>query len=829
MTNSATGGGIAWIDTLARVSDLSDSTHDDNDAPALYPVLQLRSDLVFPRMVAPLMVGREASLIAIEVAMDQDHVLVAIGQRDPSDDEPSLEDFYQVGTEVKILRQLRMPDGSTSILVQGRERVKILQLVDEGPFLSAVVETIREPSIGSDSTGGAEPLMRAALKMFERCVALSPALGDEAYVAALNASDPGWLADLIASTLTADLAARQEILEVFDPLERLQRVTVLLGRELDLLELEGQIQARVQEELDKSQREYFLREQLRAIRRELGETDEQGREVADLRHKLQLANLPPVARAKAEDELRRLAVMPPFAPEISMVRTYLDWLIDLPWSQATEDNMDLRHAAQVLAENHFGLPEAKDRILEHIAVRKLARDKMRTPILCLVGPPGTGKTSMGRSVAQALGRKFVRVSVGGVRDEAEIRGHRRTYVGSMPGRIIQAMRTAGTMNPVVMLDEVDKLGQDVRGDPSAALLEVLDPEQNHEFFDHYLDVAYDLSQVFFVTTANLLDYIPSPLVDRMEVIRFPGYLEEEKLEIARQFLVPRQLEQTGLTNHRLAFPDATLKTIIREYTYEAGLRHFERQLAKICRKVARRVAEGGDAPVRITAARLPKYLGPPDYEFGLQEGGDSIGVATGLAWTEAGGDLVHVEVTLMVGKGNLLLTGQLGEIMQESGQAALSFARSHAQELGIDPEEFDDLDIHIHLPEGAIPKDGPSAGITMATALISALTGRAVRRDVAMTGEITLRGRVLAVGGLKEKIIAAHRAGIKIVLFPKKNEKSLVELPARARRGLELVPVEDMNDVLARVLLPASADEEVPRARRRRPRSADETAGEEDS
>ena len=436
---------------------------------------------------------------------------------------------------------------------------------------------------------------------------------------------------------------------------------------------------------------------------------------------------------------------------------------------------------------------------------------------------------MGRSVAQALGRKFVRVSVGGVRDEAEIRGHRRTYVGSMPGRIIQAMRTAGTMNPVVMLDEVDKLGQDVRGDPSAALLEVLDPEQNHEFFDHYLDVAYDLSQVFFVTTANLLDYIPSPLVDRMEVIRFPGYLEEEKLEIARQFLVPRQLEQTGLTNHRLAFPDATLKTIIREYTYEAGLRHFERQLAKICRKVARRVAEGGDAPVRITAARLPKYLGPPDYEFGLQEGGDSIGVATGLAWTEAGGDLVHVEVTLMVGKGNLLLTGQLGEIMQESGQAALSFARSHAQELGIDPEEFDDLDIHIHLPEGAIPKDGPSAGITMATALISALTGRAVRRDVAMTGEITLRGRVLAVGGLKEKIIAAHRAGIKIVLFPKKNEKSLVELPARARRGLELVPVEDMNDVLARVLLPASADEEVPRARRRRPRSADETAGEEDS
>ena len=828
MTNASSG--IAWIDTLARVSDASaDLARADGDGPALYPVLQLRSDLVFPRMVTPLMVGREESLIAIEVAMDQDHVLVAVGQRDPSDQAPSSEDFYGVGVEVKILRQLRMPDGSTSILVQGRERVKVVQMVEEGSFLSAVVETIWEPTQDSSVISGAEPLMRAALKMFEHCVVLNPALGDEAYVAALNASDPGWLADLIASALSADLAAKQEILETFDPLERLQRVTVLLGRDLDLLELEARIQSRVQDELDKSQREYFLREQLRAIQRELGESDEQGREVADLRHKLQVADLPPLARAKAEEELRRLSTMPPFAPEISMVRTYLEWLIDLPWRQATEDNMDLQHAASVLAENHYGLQEAKDRILEHIAVRKLAGDKMRTPILCLVGPPGTGKTSMGRSVAQALGRKFVRVSIGGVRDEAEIRGHRRTYVGSMPGRIIQAMRTAGTVNPVVMLDEVDKLGQDVRGDPSAALLEVLDPEQNHEFFDHYLDVPYDLSQVLFITTANLLDYIPGPLEDRMEVIRFPGYLEEEKLEIARQFLVPRQLEQTGLANHRLVFPDTTLKTIIREYTYEAGLRHFERQLAKVCRKVARRVAEGRNAPRRINAARLPKYLGPPDYEFGLQEGGDSIGVATGLAWTEAGGDLVHVEVTLMVGKGNLQLTGQLGEIMQESGQAALSYARAHAPDLGIDPEEFDDLDIHIHLPEGAIPKDGPSAGITIATALISALTGRAVRRDVAMTGEITLRGRVLAVGGLKEKILAAHRAGVKIVLFPKKNEKGLVELPPRARRGLELVPVEDMNQVLERVLLPAGTVEDAPRVRRRRQRPAGDSAGEEDS
>jgi ATP-dependent Lon protease len=811
---------VAWIDTLAHAGEAApDAYTPASQTPAVFPILQLRTNLIFPRMVVPLVVGREESLLAIEAAMAQDQVLAAIGQLDPSDEAPDAESLYQVGVEVKVIRQLRMPDGSISIVAQGRARVRVLEVVDEGSFQSAVVETIWEPQA---SAAGAEPLMRAALAMFERYASGNPRLGDEAYVAALNANEPGWLADLIASTLSVSLSAKQEILESLDPLERLQRVTVMLGRELDLVDLEKRIQTRVQDELDKSQREYFLREQLRAIRRELGEPDEQRRELDELQQKLLMAHLSPGARAKADEELRRLAAMPPFAPEITIVRTYLDWLVALPWRQATEDNVDIKHAAQVLAENHFGLPEVKDRVLEYMAVRQLARDKMRTPILCLVGPPGTGKTSIGRSIARALGRRFVRVSVGGVRDEAEIRGHRRTYVGSMPGRIIQAMRTAGTINPVIMLDEVDKLGQDVRGDPSAALLEVLDPEQNVEFFDHYLDVPYDLSKVLFITTANLLDYIPIPLADRMEVIRFRGYLEEEKLEIARRFLAPRQLEQTGLAGHRLAFPEATLKAIIRDYTYEAGVRHLDRQLAKICRKVARQVAEGKKAPAIVTSASLGKYLGPPQYVFGLQESTDSVGLVTGLAWTEAGGDLVQVEATLMPGKGNLLLTGQLGEVMRESGQAALSYARTHAVELGIEPAVFEEMDLHIHLPEGAIPKDGPSAGITMATALVSALTGRAVRRDVAMTGEITLRGRILPVGGLKEKVLAARRAGIKCVLYPEKNEKSLVELPQRARRGLNLIAVSKMSEVLELVLQPADVAHEAARPRRRRQRSAEE-------
>ena len=804
---------IAWIDTMAHSQDaMYGESPGDGGKPAIYPLLPLRQTLVFPKMVAPLTVSREDSLAAVDIAMAEDQVLVAVAQRDPTEEEPAPDDFYAVGVEIKVLRMLRMPDGSTSILAQGRQRVRIEEIVDEGPCLSAIVTPL--PDIAATGAG-AEALMRAVLSLFERCIEFSPALSEEAYVAAVNATEPGWLADLIAGTIAVDLADRQEVLESRDPLHRLQRVSVLLAKELDVLELESRIHEHVQEEVDKSQREFFLREQLRVIQRELGDLDEQSREVAALEQRLQAARLPAPARARADQELRRLAAMPSFAPEASMVRSYLDWLVELPWATVTEDTLDLRRAASVLAENHYGLAKAKDRILEHIAVRKLAGNKTRTPILCLVGPPGTGKTSMGRAVAQALGRKFVRVSVGGVRDEAEIRGHRRTYIGSLPGRILQAMRTAGTANPVLMLDEVDKLGQDVRGDPATALLEVLDPEQNREFMDHYLDVPYDLSQVFFITTANLLDTVPHPLVDRMEVIPFAGYIEEEKLAIARHFLTPHLLEQTGLIGHGLEFPETTVQAIIRGYTYEAGLRELERQMASICRKVARLVAEERPAPHRITPASLARYLGPPRYSYDRIEEADGVGVATGLAWTEAGGDLVQVEVTLMPGKGALLLTGQLGAIMEESGRAALSYARAHAAELEIETIDFAHLDIHVHLPQGAIPKDGPSAGITIATALISALTRRPVRRDVAMTGEITLRGRVLPIGGLKEKAIAAHRAGVTMVLIPKRNESDLLELPARVRRDLQLVLVSDMRAVLDHALLPVQAEPGKQRSRRR--------------
>jgi len=770
-----------------------------------YPVLPLRDMVVFPQMVAPIFVGRDRSVKALEAAMADDDLLLVVTQRNGEAQDPGVDDLYTVGTEFLIGRVLRMPDGTTNVLGQGRQRMQIVDVVHTEPYIKVRALPIFEPSIKAASV---EALMRAVLGLFERCVELSPYLPDDAYVAAMNMDEPGALADLVASVLNLDVEQRQELLETFDPIKRLQRLSVLLGQELDVLELENRIHAQVQQEVDKSQREYFLREQLHAIQEELGETDSQTREINELREKIAAANLPEEVQRKAEKELERLGMMPPAAPEVGIIRTYLDWLIELPWHQATEDNMDIAHAEEVLEAHHYGLPKAKERILEYMAVRKLAPDKMRQPILCFVGPPGTGKTSMGRSIAKALGRKFVRISLGGIRDEAEIRGHRRTYIGALPGRIIQTMRDAGTVNPVFMLDEVDKIGMDFRGDPASALLEVLDPEQNHAFSDHYLDVPYDLSKVLFITTANILDTIPPALQDRMEVIYFPGYIEEEKLEIARRFLVPRQLEEHGLSPDQLRFSEQALRRIIREYTYEAGVRNLERAIANICRKVARRVAEGKPAPHRITAGSLTKYLGPPQFTQSLAVDHDETGVATGLAWTEAGGDLTLVEVTLMEGKGNLTLTGQLGEVMQESAQAALSYARSHAQEFGYADVEFDKIDIHIHLPEGAIPKDGPSAGVTMATALISALSGRPVRRDVGMTGEITLRGRVLPVGGLKEKLLAAHRAGLKTVVMPKKNKKDLVDIPRKVKRDLNLVLVERMEEVLAQALIdeePASS------------------------
>ncbi len=770
------------------------------------PVLPLRDTVVFPYMMTPLVVGRDGSLRAVEAAVAGNNLLVVIAQRDPEVQAPDEDDLYEVGVEMVVGRTLLMPDGSTNILGQGRRRVRVLEYSQTKPYFRARIEPLHD---AEEVSLGTEALMRAVLSLFEKVVRLSHTLPEDAYVAAMNLEEPGQLADLIGSLLDLDLVKRQELLEILDPTARLQRLGVLLARELDVLELEHSIQDRVQQEVDRSQRELFLREQMRAIQTELGEVDVHTAEVQELEVKVAEMDLPDEVRAKAEKELSRLQSMPSASPEVGVIRTYLDWLLELPWTESSRDNLEIAQVAKTLDANHYGLPKAKERILEYLAVRKLAGSKptTRSPILCFAGPPGTGKTSLGRSIAEALGRKFVRVSLGGIRDEAEIRGHRRTYIGALPGRIIQTMRTAGTVNPLFMLDEIDKVGIDFRGDPSAALLEVLDPEQNHAFSDHYLDVPFNLSKVMFITTANVLDPIPHALRDRMEVIEFPGYMEEEKLVIARQFLIPRQLSENGLDRPdlRLRFSDKALRTMIRSYTYEAGVRNLEREIANACRKVARRVAEGKPAPRNVTVQSLLKYLGPPRFLQDDVNRTDEVGLAMGIAWTEAGGDLLPVEVSLMDGKGSLILTGQLGEVMQESAQAALSYARSHASELGIQGVDFDKLDIHIHVPEGAIPKDGPSAGITMATALVSALIERPVHHSVAMTGEITLRGRVLPIGGCKEKVMAAHRAGLKTVLLPKQNRKDMVEIPKRVQRDIEFIFVERMDEVLPVALLPEAA------------------------
>ncbi|MFH1086465.1 MAG: endopeptidase La [Chloroflexota bacterium] len=757
----------------------------------LLAVLPLRDSVIFPGTVMPLLVGRERSMKAVEAAMAKSKRLIAITQRDEEVDEPEPEDLFGAGTEIVIGRRLRMPDGTVSILVQGQRRVHVERFAQVEPYLIAQVSAIDE---GEERGLATEALMRAVLALFEKVLHLSRNLPENAYVAAVNAEGPGALADLIASVLDLSIDERQELLEVANATERLQKISLLLAAELDVLELENQIQSQVQQEIDKSQREYFLREQMRVIQSELGENDPFTQEVNELRTKMEAASLPDEVRVRADKELSRLSSMPAMSPETGVIRTYLDWILALPWTKLTEDNLDIPRAARILDETHYGLPKAKERIIEHIAVYQLAQAKMKNPILCFVGPPGTGKTSLGQSIARSLGREFVRVSLGGVRDEAEIRGHRRTYVGALPGRIIQTMRRAGVKNPVFMLDEIDKLGLDFRGDPASALLEVLDPEQNYAFSDHFMELAFDLSKVMFITTANTLDPVPPALLDRMEVIEFPGYMEDEKLQIARQFLLPRQIEQNGLT--RLRFAESAILGIIREYTHESGVRNLEREIANICRKVARRVAEHKPVPMNITRQSLPRYLGVQRYDYGVAEESDQVGVATGLAWTEAGGDTLSVEVTIMSGKGSLILTGQLGDIMQESAQAALSYARSRAEALEFGEIDFDKIDVHVHVPEGAVPKDGPSAGITIATALISALTGRAVLHDVTMTGEITLRGRVLPIGCLREKILAAQRAGLKTVLMPRRNRRDLSEVPSRLRKRLNLVFVESMDQVL---------------------------------
>jgi ATP-dependent Lon protease len=774
-------------------------------------VLPLRDMVIFPRMVSPIFVGREASLLAVQEAQRKEQTVIGLTQKDPELDEPSAEDFLPVGVEMAVGRLLHMPDGSYSALVQGRKRVEIVEFLRVKPYLKVRARVINEPQTADRQT---QALMRSALSMFERCVQLDRSIPEEAHLFALNIAEPGWLADMVATSLSLTYESKLRLLLILDPKARLGQLNNILAQEVDVLELEDEIHSRVQNEVDKSQREFYLREQMKQIQNELGEGDIFTRDAADLKKKLDAANLPEEAKKVAMKELERLNQMPPMSPEVGMIRTYIDWIVDLPWSNSTPDNLDVKNAAKILERDHYGLKKAKERILEYIAVRSLKPKKERQPILCFVGPPGVGKTSLGRSIADALGRKFVRVSLGGVRDEAEIRGHRRTYIGALPGRILQTMKRAGTANPLFMLDEIDKLYSDFRGDPASAMLEVLDPEQNFAFSDHYLELPFDLSKVMFITTANSLANIPAPLLDRMEVIEFPGYIEEEKIEIANRYLIPRQIEENGIDTLGMAFEPAALQRVIREYTYEAGVRNLEREIGRVSRKVARLKAEGKKYPTSIAPEMIEKMLGPQQVFPSEAELTDEVGLATSLAWTETGGEIMSVEVAILEGKGGMQMTGQMGEVMQESGQAALTYIKSRAAALKIELDVFERLDIHVHMPEGGIPKDGPSAGITMATAIISALTGRPVFRYVGMTGEITLRGRVLPIGGVREKVLAAHRAGLKTVLLPEKNMKDLVELPKTARSELKIIPIRHMDDVLA-IALSREVTVEPPRPKKR--------------
>ncbi|MDI3281131.1 MAG: endopeptidase La [Bacillota bacterium] len=758
----------------------------------LLPLLPLRGVIVFPYMVIPLDVGRERSVHALEAAMMSDRRILLAAQKQARTNEPTPDEIYSVGTVAEIKQLLKLPDGTIRILVEGLERRCIEEFLQLDPYYRVRARRVQEVEV---HTPEVEALMRTTLAEFEEYIKLSKKIPPEVLASVAGIEEPGRLADSIAAQMVLRVEDKQAILECFSPQERLEKLCTLLGKEMEILELERKIHVRVRKQMEKTQREYYLREQMRAIQKELGEKDERVAEAEELREKIKKARLPKEVAEKAIREVERLEKMPPMAAEAVVVRNYLDWLLSLPWSKKTRDRLDVSVAERILNEDHYGLEKVKERILEYLAVRQLTK-QMKGPILCLVGPPGVGKTSLARSIARALERKFVRFSLGGMRDEAEIRGHRRTYVGAMPGRIIQAMRQAGSRNPVLLLDEVDKMTADFRGDPAAALLEVLDPEQNNAFSDHYLEVPFDLSDVMFITTANVTQAIPRPLLDRMEVITIPGYTEEEKVEIARRHLWPKELKEHGLKPEQVQISPRTIRTIIREYTREAGVRNLQRELASICRKAAREIVQGGRTPVRVTARTLERYLGAPRYHYGEVEKEDRVGVAMGLAWTEVGGDLLAVEVSLVKGKGNLILTGKMGEVMRESAQAGFSYIRSRAASLGVDEAFHEQLDIHIHIPEGAIPKDGPSAGITMATALASALTGIPVRRDVAMTGEITLRGRVLPIGGLKEKVLAAHRAGIKTVILPAENAKDLEEIPANIRRHLNFVLVEHMDQVL---------------------------------
>jgi len=767
----------------------------DVEIPEELPLMAVRDVVVFNSMIIPLFVGRSSSVAAVNDALSNDKLLVLLTQKDSTQEEPEAKDLYEVGMVSMIMRTLKLPDGRLKVLVQALTKVKINEFIQNDPFFKVRIEVVEEQEL-EEVTVEVEALMRTVREQTEKIMSLRGILSSDLIMIMNNIEDPGRLADLVASNLRLKIPEAQAILECFDPVEKLKLVAEYLHKELEVSTMQAKIQTEAKEEMTKSQREYYLREQLQALKKELGDVDDRAQEIEDLQEKIRKARMPIHAKTEATKQLKRLEMMHPDSSEAGIIRTYLDWLVDIPWSKGSRDRLDLKIAREVLDADHYGLEKVKERILEYLAVRKLNKST-KGPILCFVGPPGVGKTSLGQSIARALGRKFHRISLGGMRDEAEIRGHRRTYIGAMPGRIIQGLKTVGANNPVFMMDEIDKVGSDYRGDPSSALLEVLDPEQNFSFSDHYLNIPFDLSKVMFITTANLMDTIPSPLLDRMEIIRLAGYTLEEKMEIANRYLLPRQLTENGITEKQIKLDDDTIKRIISHYTRESGLRNLEREIGKVCRKVARKIAEGGRGPYTISNRTLLKYLGPPKFQPESEvETIDQPGLVTGLAWTETGGEILYVETTIMKGRGNLTLTGQLGDVMKESAQAALSYCRSRMDKLKLPESYFEEVDIHIHVPAGAIPKDGPSAGVTMATSLYSAISKKKVAYDVAMTGEITLRGRVLPIGGLKEKSLAALRSGIKRVIIPDQNKKDLIEIPKDIREKMEFIPVRNMDQIL---------------------------------
>ncbi len=768
------------------------------EIPETLPMLPVRDIVVFPYMIIPLFVGRDSSIRSVEEALSRsDRLILLASQKDISDEHPSPEGIHTTGTVAMIMRMRKLPDGRIKILTQGLTKANIREFTQKDPYFEVKIDKVSDETLGD--TAEAEALMRTVREQLERVISLGKVLSPDILMVLDEITDPGRLADLVASNLGLKVSEAQGILETLDCLERLKKINEILTREIEVLTLQAKIRSQAKDEMSKSQKEYFLREQIRAIKSELGDSDPKGEELAELKAKIESCKMPPEVEQEAFKQLGRLERMHPDASEASMLRTYIDWLIETPWNKSTVDNLDLTRAKTILDEDHHNLIKIKERILEYLAVRKL-KEKLKGPILCFSGPPGVGKTSLGRSIARALGREFVRISLGGVKDEAEVRGHRRTYVGALPGRIIQGLKQAGTNNPVFVLDEIDKLGNDFRGDPSAALLEVLDPEQNFSFRDHYLNVPFDLTNVMFIATCNVLENIPSALRDRMEVIQLPGYTEEEKFSISRKYLIPKQITENGIKPSHIEFTDEAIQTTISQYTREAGLRNLERLMATLCRKTARMVAEGKKEKTLIDREQVYKFLGPAPFTREDEQEKDEVGIATGLAWTSVGGEILYVEATTMKGKGGITLTGQLGDVMKESGHYALAMIRSRAKDFGIDEDIFEKTDIHVHFPAGAVPKDGPSAGITVTSAIISRLTGIPIRKDVAMTGEVTLTGKVLPIGGLKEKALAAMRHGIKTIIIPEKNKKDLEDIPEEYRDTLTFIPVKSIDEVLEVVL-----------------------------